>query len=466
LTDTSNNYQILLFSASDAVIATVEQLCSQYEEKDYIVDIIASSEESDAKKLLTPIDADASIPLVIIDFDSIEETNCWHIVEFIRNTLNNEAIRIYISSQKALDMSLMVENNVSELINILDIKPASFLTTLSASLRTFKRIIAINNARKQLKHSEEQSEEDIAGDVKELQQSEKRLQNILDSMLIPVFITGLHDNKLKFINNNSRETFGLQGIDITDFDKQNLYVNPEDHLKAIEMVRKEGKLDNFETKMRAMNGSEYYFIRSSKIISYMKEECELVTFKDISPRKKMEEELKRLATTDALTGLNNRHQLYKLSDAEIKRSKRTNSPLTAMLIDADLFKRINDTYGHKAGDKVLISLANCFMSLAREIDICGRLGGEEFVIVLPETSTNAAFKMAKRLQAAVRNLIIEDEGNTINITVSIGITAMFPGEEDLDTIIHRADMALYKAKETGRDKIIIYDETCDKVIDT
>jgi diguanylate cyclase (GGDEF)-like protein/PAS domain S-box-containing protein len=462
LTNSINNYQVLLFSASEAVIATVEQLCSQYEEKDYAVDVLATSDEVEAKKLLAPIDADASIPLVIIDFDSVEEKNCWHVVEFIRNTLNNEAIRIYISSQEALNMSLMVENNISELINILDIKAASFLTTLSASLRTFKRIIAINNARKQLKHSDGQSEEDIAGDVKQLQQSEKRLQNILDSMLIPVFITGLHDNKLKFINNNARETFGLQGVDITTFDKQALYVDPQDHIKAIKLVRKEGKLDNFETKMRSQKGSEYYFIRSSKIISYMQEECELVTFKDISPRKKMEEELKRLATTDALTGLNNRHQLYKLSDAEIKRSKRTNSPLSAMLIDADFFKKINDTYGHKAGDKVLISLANCFLSLAREIDICGRLGGEEFVIVLPETSTKAAINMARRLQAAVRDLVIKDEGNTINITVSIGITAMFPGEEDLDTIIHRADMALYKAKETGRDKIIIYDETCDK----
>ncbi|MCP4395077.1 MAG: GGDEF domain-containing protein [Alphaproteobacteria bacterium] len=456
----NKNWYILLISKNEQIFDATQKMCNDFNSIDTPSTYEAQT-FNEAKSFLSK-NNEYDTPLTIIDFDSIEEKECWKIVKYIRTDLDNEAIRIYISSQKTPEMNLLVKYNISEFINMLDIKKDSFITTLSASLRTYKRIIAINNTRKHLNHTSSNSEEDIAGDVKKLQKSEQRLRTILDSLMIPVFITELQNNKLRFINENSREKFCLKGIDISTFDKRNLYVDKEDHKKATEIVKKDGKMEHFETKMRALNGNEYCFLRSSKIISFHKELCELITFKDITPRKEMEEELKRLATTDALTGINNRHQLFKLGEAEMKRSKRTGKSLSVMLIDVDFFKKTNDTYGHKAGDAVLKTLSQTFMSLIREIDICGRLGGEEFVIILPETATKAALNMAKRLQAKIREASVTSGKHQIKTTVSIGLTSMLEGEKDLDMILHRADMGLYKAKETGRDKTIVYDETCEK----
>jgi len=112
----------------------------------------------------------------------------------------------------------------------------------------------------------------------------------------------------------------------------------------------------------------------------------------------MELELQRLANTDALTGLHNRRQFYELANQELARSRRTQAPVSLMMIDIDHFKQINDTYGHAMGDVVLQSLARTMKNSLREMDVIARLGGEEFVILLPQTSLGQATELAQRLR--------------------------------------------------------------------
>jgi len=143
---------------------------------------------------------------------------------------------------------------------------------------------------------------------------------------------------------------------------------------------------------------------------------------DIRERKAMELELQRLANTDALTGLHNRRQFYELANQELARSRRTQAPVSLMMIDIDHFKQINDTYGHAMGDVVLQSLARTMKNSLREMDVIARLGGEEFVILLPQTSLGQATELAQRLRLKIENESVSNsQGADIKFTVSIGI---------------------------------------------
>jgi len=161
----------------------------------------------------------------------------------------------------------------------------------------------------------------------------------------------------------------------------------------------------------------------------------------------------QLAITDALTGLYNRRGLFELGHREVERALRFQRPLAAVMIDIDHFKRVNDRYGHAAGDEVLRVLADRMRSNVREIDIVGRYGGEEFVILLPENSLKVALQVAERVRQGIVDSPIPFEGRWIKITVSLGVAAASQETRDLAALIEKADRALYGAKRSGRDRV-------------
>lgn len=176
---------------------------------------------------------------------------------------------------------------------------------------------------------------------------------------------------------------------------------------------------------------------------------------DITQRKRLESELRELATTDSLTGLPNRRHFLSRLDEELERVRRmTTQQACVMMLDLDHFKRINDTHGHSVGDKVLQLFANIMREQLRISDTSGRLGGEEFAIVLPGTSLQSAKSFAERLGQKLAELPIPVADQSIYVTVSIGITAIKPNDTSSDAVLMRADGALYQAKERGRNRVI------------
>jgi diguanylate cyclase (GGDEF)-like protein len=155
--------------------------------------------------------------------------------------------------------------------------------------------------------------------------------------------------------------------------------------------------------------------------------------------------------TDALTYLPNRRQVINHLQNEVHRADRYNTPLSISMMDIDRFKNINDSYGHTVGDVVLLELANTLRDGIRKSDMVGRYGGEEFLIVLPNTVLQRAADLAARLCKKVREREI-DLGEKTHITVSIGVAEYKHGEENWQKLLSRADMALYKAKNAGRDR--------------
>ncbi|NKB58184.1 MAG: diguanylate cyclase [Alphaproteobacteria bacterium] len=170
----------------------------------------------------------------------------------------------------------------------------------------------------------------------------------------------------------------------------------------------------------------------------------------------MEElELRQIASSDGLTGALTRRAWRETADTEIKRANRYGRPLSLAIMDIDKFKSVNDTYGHAAGDTVIKHLARLFMDSKRESDFFGRLGGEEFVLLMAETSDVNAQHILERLREEFSAAPIEnDAGNQINCSFSAGIAELSEGE-DLDPLLARADQCLYEAKNGGRNRTVL-----------
>jgi len=178
---------------------------------------------------------------------------------------------------------------------------------------------------------------------------------------------------------------------------------------------------------------------------------------DVTDRKMMEEKLLLLATTDGLTNLYNRIHFNELLENEVKRATRYTTPLSILMLDIDNFKKVNDTYGHQAGDAYLVALASLMRDLSRAADTCARYGGEEFIIILPQTTAENAMDFAARLRQKVEELTVQYNNQVIQCTVSIGINSLSLREEkETEELLRGVDSALYAAKERGRNSVVLY----------
>jgi len=178
---------------------------------------------------------------------------------------------------------------------------------------------------------------------------------------------------------------------------------------------------------------------------------------EIEKRTQIEAALEHLATTDALTNLHNRRHFFELAEQELARAKRYQLHFSLLLIDLDNFKVVNDNLGHLYGDRVLQVVAKCISQNSRDVDIPGRYGGDEFVILLPETQTSFAQVFAERLCKVTPTQLGELEEMTVPVTLSIGIANInWKADLTFDTLLDRADQALYKAKQAGRDQVAIW----------
>ncbi|HEY9852240.1 MAG TPA: diguanylate cyclase [Leptolyngbyaceae cyanobacterium] len=171
------------------------------------------------------------------------------------------------------------------------------------------------------------------------------------------------------------------------------------------------------------------------------------------------EKLEKLATTDPLTGIWNRRYLLSKAEYELDRAIRYQSPFSVLTIDLDKFKQINDLYGHALGDEVLIDVTKNILKLLRKVDCFGRMGGEEFAILLPETDILLAVNVAERIRQQIANLVFNTGDAVLQITACIGVSNYILGNkhETVDAILQRADKALYQAKKQGRDRVIAYE---------
>ncbi|WP_145140888.1 sensor domain-containing diguanylate cyclase [Pseudomonas duriflava] len=217
----------------------------------------------------------------------------------------------------------------------------------------------------------------------------------------------------------------------------------------------------------AMESREYRIIRGDGEVRWLSDKCFVSQrteagmpllivgmAEDITDKKRMEEELQRLATTDVLTRSSNRRHFFESAQRAFEFAKASGESLAFLLMDIDDFKKINDRFGHQMGDLVLQRVAECGAQATRRGDLFGRIGGEEFALLLPGCDLELAEQIGGRLQRAVRQLMVPTTDGPLRVTISQGLAILHESDTGLDALYARADEAMYKAKRQGKDQIV------------
>lgn len=294
--------------------------------------------------------------------------------------------------------------------------------------------------------------------IRQLQQNSEaendRLGIILGALPVPYFISIINDGKILEINDLACQMFKISQEDVSKFKSIDFYAEPEFRPILLETVKRTGPISNEEIKMKDAAGDVFTTLFSATPLKLSGEDVFFVTFLDISVRKKMELKLEKLATTDYLTGTLNRRAYIERADAERQRANRYKHPICMVFFDIDHFKQINDTYGHDVGDIALKVLVDIIGHSLRASDALGRLGGEEFALLLPETSFEGANILAERIRQRVSEEVIEAAGTDgFKMTISGGL-ALWEEGQTYDDLFKKVDERLYAAKNGGRNQIV------------
>lgn len=320
-----------------------------------------------------------------------------------------------------------------------------------------------------LRQANQRLENKMAERNRQLAESEARLQLMADASPFPMVMNVL-SGELIYANARAEELFksrldARQPLRVQDF-----YVDSVARSQVSQLLRRHGSVRDHEIMLRDASGREFWALVSCSVIKSAMSRYVITGINDISERKRLEKNLRNAnqalrqhvseietlqqglreqALRDPLTGLFNRRYLDDTLPPLLAKQRE----VAVLMLDADHFKRINDTHGHKSGDRVLSALGAHLSDRFRSSDVVCRYGGEEFLILLPGSSLESAYAKAEELCREVRQMPIAIPGNTLHVTLSIGVAVYPLHGNDAESMIYAADAALYQAKHQGRDRV-------------
>lgn len=271
-------------------------------------------------------------------------------------------------------------------------------------------------------------------------------EELFESSPIALVLTAIDTQRVLLANQRAKDLFEVdsdRGQHVIDF-----WVDPSERSKVIEAIREHGTIGELHAHLKSASGRAFRAELEAQTVIFEGTPALLVGILDRSRQFELETRLRELAMHDALTGVFNRGHMFTLAETEIARAMRHSHRLSLAMIDVDHFKHVNDVHGHEAGDRVLRSFADACRRELREIDVIGRYGGEEFVVLFVETDRETALLASERVRRMAEQLRIGD----IRITISIGVVEWKRGEL-LSSMLKRADENLYAAKAAGRNTI-------------
>jgi diguanylate cyclase (GGDEF)-like protein/PAS domain S-box-containing protein len=319
--------------------------------------------------------------------------------------------------------------NLGQLVGLLDGLAVSMLWTLGFILMVNQRLNAENREARQ------------------------ELELIFNASPEALLVTRLNDGLVLEGNAGFSAMYGYPREEVVGSSTLDLslWKDPTDRQTVVDMLREDGVCSNREFEFIRKDGSQLTGLFSARRLQLRGAAHVLNTIHDVTVRKQLEQKLQEQATTDGLTGIFNRRHFLELADYEVQRAIRLDQPLSIVLLDIDYFKQINDSYGHQAGDAVLVNFARICRENIRNIDLLARIGGDEFAILLPAASSSQSSEMMSRVHAALAT------AQTTHPATTSGGIACLPCEIDtLDGLIDQADQALYRAKHAGRNRTEVY----------
>jgi two-component system, cell cycle response regulator len=285
------------------------------------------------------------------------------------------------------------------------------------------------------------------------EEEKDRLEKILAALPLPYFITRVEDGSFLDMNSKACSVFDVAYEDVKKYKSTDFYATPEIRAELVDIVLGQGLIANKEIELVTRTGRAFTSLFSATPLRLQNEDVLFVAFSDITERKEMELALEKAATTDYLTGILNRRAFTQRAEDERYRANRNNHPICLLMLDIDHFKKINDTYGHDIGDDALKVMVELIGRDLRLSDALGRLGGEEFALLLPETEFDGAKVLAERIRQCVEeNEMVLADGTVLKMTVSGGL-AVWEKDMPYDDAIKLVDDRLYAAKKGGRNKI-------------
>lgn len=298
---------------------------------------------------------------------------------------------------------------------------------------------------------------DLSRAQKDITNYNQRIEEIIKLSPFPIVISRLGDDKIILANDNALKTFGVKNNDAKNYNLRDFFADSNNRQLLLEQLEEKREVQDFEVLIKPLgDAAPFWLLTSANIIDYNNDVAIYAAFQDITSRKVRENVLQNQAIRDPLTSLYNRRYFETEVAKRIHEAKKSNHAYSILMLDADFFKKVNDTYGHKTGDKVLIELSSKTEQALRDCDIVARYGGEEFLVYLPDITAEQAYKVADRLRLSIASIVVKaDNGKSVKFTVSIGITSSEISDK-IDVLIKTADEALYKAKQNGRNRVEIF----------
>jgi diguanylate cyclase (GGDEF)-like protein/PAS domain S-box-containing protein len=284
--------------------------------------------------------------------------------------------------------------------------------------------------------------------------TDERLRAFNETVPAGILIVAVDDGRVLFSNRFFNEVLGFEGAGILGHGWRELFVDHADRERMLLTFIEQGEVRNFELRLRRPDGRMVWGLASLSEIPIQGEDLLLFAFVDITALKDAEEEIRRLANHDALTGLKTLRRFRDLVEEALARAARDQSEFAILFVDLDRFKPVNDTFGHEAGDSVLKEVAQRLVACVRATDKVGRIGGDEFVVLAERVTVRLARKIATRIVSEMNRPFLLPEGE-IRIGASVGI-ALYPRHgAGLDSLMKAADDAMYRVKRTTRGALAV-----------
>lgn len=293
-------------------------------------------------------------------------------------------------------------------------------------------------------------------------QMDKWLETLRDALDLVEYGVVLLDEDLntRFINQAFREMWAFpqtsQG-EVRSFESILHHGNAQGHYNVPENGVAAYLADRIARVRAGRDGPRMLKVADGRTIKF---ECiplpqggRMLTYGDQTELVRMVDQLEAVVNIDELTQICNRRYYYQRGAQEFALTRRHDRALSVVMMDIDFFKQVNDLHGHATGDAVLHAVAQCCQSVVRTTDLVGRVGGEEFAVLLPETAHEKALQAAERLRSAITGIRVQHDTTALQVTASFGVASIGNGDDSFDVLMRRADAALYDAKHSGRNRV-------------
>jgi diguanylate cyclase (GGDEF)-like protein/PAS domain S-box-containing protein len=304
-----------------------------------------------------------------------------------------------------------------------------------------------------LRRYRDQLEELVNTRTRQLKESEARFAMLFEAAPVALVMSRRSDGCLMAANPRAAAMFGVSPDEVQQQRAPDFWVDNGERDALMKLLAEKGNVESFSTRLKSREGQVFWADVAARAVLVGEVAAAIFGIRDVSAQKEAEERLQKLATTDGLTGVLSRRRIFELAREELERAHRYQRPLVLAMLDLDHFKSVNDRFGHATGDDALRAVAEVLRADLRKEDKLGRYGGEEFMLVMPETSVERAAPALERARIAVERLELTAKGQRLNLTVSAGFVALQP-ELVFEDLIRRADEALFAAKRAGRNRVM------------